>query len=291
MMDMGHDSAALRIFIRRHRVSCVHGPQEFAAVFPDGKEQTGILAGLFKRAFYRTTGFEAARRAHASARARRDRWPATFARCRRSTAPQHRSGTRALDDSLGATGLWQDHARIAAGEVRERAVPRDLGGALGHSRSARGVGRGRCELRARRAQRAIRRRSASLQQGAAGRLSAAYREGHDPVRRRDHRESLVRTEFGAAFALPRARDGCGVGRCDCRSAATRPARCRTRTWHTEIADRRRITRADRTGRRRRRAPRFDPARNRRRRFSRRGDRRCYAHAGACRPHAPLRQGR
>jgi energy-coupling factor transporter ATP-binding protein EcfA2 len=59
---------------------------------------------------------------------------------------------------------------------------------------------------------AVRGRGAPLQQGAAGCVPAAHRARQHPVRRRDHRESLVRTEFGVAVALPRARAGSGVDR-------------------------------------------------------------------------------
>ena len=72
---------------------------------------------------------------------------------------------------------------------------------------------------------AVRRRGASLQQGAAGCVPAAYRARHDPVRRRDDGESVVRIELGVAVALPRACDGCGVGR------TTSSPRC-SRRWTT-----------------------------------------------------------
>ena len=46
----------------------------------------------------------------------------------------------------------------------------------------------------------LRRRGASLQQGAAGRVPAVRRAGPDHLRRRDHREPVVRGEQRAAFA-------------------------------------------------------------------------------------------
>src|SRR3546814_7537614 len=80
-------------------------------------------------------------------------------------------------------------------------------------------GRSRAPVRRGPAHGAVRRRGTPVQQDPAGCLPAAHRARHYRVRRRDHREPVLRTELRAALALPSARDGSGVARRHPRRAA------------------------------------------------------------------------
>ena len=78
--------------------------------------------------------------------------------------------------------------------------------------------------RARPAHHPLRRRDPPLQQGAAGRLPAPRREGHDRPRRRHHGEPVLRGQRGAALPLPRLRaPAAGRGRPGGASSSARSA--------------------------------------------------------------------
>ena len=109
-------------------------------------------------------------------------------------------GDAVLADPLGTARGWQDHDRAAA-RARDRpafrAGQRHLHRRLGPQKGVRG---GQAAAPAGPRHAAVRRRDPSLQQGSAGRLSAAYGGWHDPARRRDDGESVVRAERRPALA-------------------------------------------------------------------------------------------
>ena len=112
----------------------------------------------------------------------------------------------AFADPLGAAGHRQDHAGAADRAPRRRGVHAALGRhgrRQGHPRSRRA--RARRARRTRAPHRAVPRRSASLQQGAAGHLPAVRRGRHADLHRRDHRESLVRSHQRVVVARSRVR--------------------------------------------------------------------------------------
>ena len=112
----------------------------------------------------------------------------------------------AFDDFLGAAGRRQDHPGAVAGGNRRCALRNGVGGA------GRGEGNppgGRSGAHAARGLRPpdhpVRRRSAPLQQVAAGCVPAVRRRRHADVHRRDHRKPLVRTQQRLAVARARLR--------------------------------------------------------------------------------------
>ena len=165
----------------------------------------------------RPAGFPARRRRPTM---RCARWPIACARAR-STNSSGRSrcsgagkplrqaleqGPAAFADPLGPAGHRQDHARAAHRAPRRcgvHAALRRHGRRQGHSRGRRAGAHG--ARRTRPPQRAVPRRGASLQQGAAGHVPAVRRGRHADLHRRDHRESLVRSHQRAAVARTRVR--------------------------------------------------------------------------------------
>ena len=89
---------------------------------------------------------------------------------------------------------------------------------------------------------------------AAGRFPAARRERADHVDRRDHRESVVRGDLGAAVPNAAARAAAAVGGKRRDPGASRAGRQGARTWQHRTQAGRRRDRRDRSIRGRRRAP-------------------------------------
>ena len=147
----------------------------------------------------------AAGRAHAPAHARGVCRAAGAARPGQTAARGHRARRPRLDDSVGTAGLRQDHAGApdrAAHAFRIRAA---FSAVLSGIHEIKDVMAAAEHTRRRAAHHRLRRRSASLQQGAAGRFSAARGSRKHHLHRRDHRESFLRGDRAAAFAHARLR--------------------------------------------------------------------------------------
>ena len=143
----------------------------------------------------------AARGPHAPANARRVHRPGAPAGGRSAAASPADRGRRALDGAVGPAGQRQDDARAARGRRLPGAFHRAVRGGRGrqgHPRGGRGGARG--AARRRPSDRALPRRGAPLQQGAAGHVPAVRRGRHARLHRCDDRESVVRAQFGAAVA-------------------------------------------------------------------------------------------
>ena len=158
------------------------------------------------------------RRRHARQRpAGRAAAPAHHRRGHRAAAPagagqaargrvRRRAG--ALDDPVGTARRGQDDDRAADGRRLQRRFRRAVGGALGREGDPRRRRPRRDDARAVGPRNdPVRRRGAPLQQEPAGRVPAARRVGAVHLRRRDHREPVVRGELGAAVARRRLRAG------------------------------------------------------------------------------------
>ena len=113
-----------------------------------------------------------------------------------------RDDTR-LAHLLGTAGHRQNHAGADHRPHDQSGVHRVLRRAHRHQGNQASHGRRRTRPPIRHAHHRLHRRDPPLQQSAAGRLSAARREGQHPPDRRDHRESVVRNHLRAALAQPR----------------------------------------------------------------------------------------
>ena len=127
-------------------------------------------------------------------------------------------------------------ARLIA-DRSQGAVHRAVGGAGGHQGYPRCGGTGTADRRRRASHGAVPRRSASLQQGAAGRFPAACRGRYADLHRRDHRESIVRDRGRAAVARAGVRAQGAERRGAAPIAAGRAGRPRTRSRHAGTHDR------------------------------------------------------
>ncbi len=117
-------------------------------------------------------------------------------------------GQAAFDDPVGAAGRGQDDAGTPDGRCLQRRFHRHFGRpGRGQGDSRRGGARGGDAGAVRTRDHPVRRRSASIQQGAAGRVPALRRAGRADIHRRDHRESVVRSEWSVAVARGRLRAG------------------------------------------------------------------------------------
>ena len=176
--------------------------------------ETVRIGAADERPFPRAQAAGAACRKPAAEDARRGGRPGAPARPGQAAAPRVRIGQAAFDDPVGAAGRGQDHAGAADGRRVRRRIHRALGGVRrrqGHQgRGAAGPSRAR---RLGPAHHPVRRRSAPLQQGAAGRVPAVRRAGPGDLHRRDHRKPVVRGEQRAAVARRglRARQPVGGG--------------------------------------------------------------------------------
>ena len=109
----------------------------------------------------------------------------------------------ALDDLLGSAGHRQDDAGAPAGRQFRLCISHAVCRAGRGQGYPRGRGAGEADARPDRSRhRVVHRRGAPFQQEPAGCLPAACRGRHLSVRRRDHREPLVRTQQCAAVARP-----------------------------------------------------------------------------------------
>ena len=126
---------------------------------------------------------------------------ATLVGRRRGAAPARRARRAAVPHALGTARVRQDDRRAAAGGRLRRRAGEVLGRALGGEGGAGGDGGGAAPARRHRpSHRALRRRGAPLQQGAAGRLPALRRERRHRAHRRHDREPLLRAQRRAAVA-------------------------------------------------------------------------------------------
>ena len=155
-----------------------------------------------------------------------------------SAATGHRGRSAAIDHPLGTTWHRKDDAGAGhrAGDTRKvRGVQR---GALGDQGNPDGHGRGRGRPPpARTAHHPLHRRNPSLQQVAAGRVSPARRGRRYRPHRRDDRESLVRSELGAALAVEGLRPQAAVGRRGAPDPLARRNRPRPRAGRPGVVDR------------------------------------------------------
>ena len=143
----------------------------------------------------------AARRADASADARRVRRPGAPRRRARSAPPEHRPRPPLLAPAVGSARDRQDEPRAAARGRGRRpfhdACRRSCRASSRSGRHRRGAG---TADPARHPDDPVPRRDPPLQQGPAGRAAAARRGRHGHAHRRDDREPVLRGELGAAVA-------------------------------------------------------------------------------------------
>ena len=140
-----------------------------------------------------------------------------------------RVGQHPLDDLLGTARRGQDHAGAHHRPPHAGGVHRLFRRHQRHPRDPRGHAAGGGKPPLRRADDRVRGRDPSLQQGAAGRLSAVCRKGQHTAHRRHDRESVLRNQRRAAVAVQGVR-AAGARRRRSRRAgaarACRPARLR-----------------------------------------------------------------
>ncbi len=156
----------------------------------------------------------------------------------RAAAPRARIGPSAFDDLVGAAGHRQNHLGAPGGQRRAGGVHRALGGAGRHQGHPRRRGAGAGAARHAR-HRAVPGRGASLQQVAAGHLPALRRGRHADLRRRHHREPVLRGQQRAAVAGARVRAEVARRRGSREIARSGLDRSRARLGRVESADRRR----------------------------------------------------
>jgi hypothetical protein len=142
-----------------------------------------------------------------AAHAGRGRRAEAPARAGQAAARRLRVRQAAFDDPVGAARLGQDHARAPDGAGLRSGVHRALGGALGRE--------GHPRRRARPSRRW--RRAGAARSSSSTRCTASTRRSRTPscpsssgpvhLRRRDHREPFVRSEFGVAVAGDGVRAG------------------------------------------------------------------------------------